>query len=76
MLWCYTLSCHSCRHVTGGRLKHFSKNPVRYWIWAQVSKLNIRHMQFAWITLGTLVLTDLYVWLVSTETIPDLRFVN
>ncbi|EIF00014.1 hypothetical protein SacglDRAFT_03147 [Saccharomonospora glauca K62] len=75
-LWCYTLSCHSCRHVTGGRLKHFSKHPVRYWIWTQVSKLNVRHMQFAWITLGTLVLTDLYVWLVSTDTIPDLRLFN
>ncbi|EHK89115.1 hypothetical protein SZMC14600_01479 [Saccharomonospora azurea SZMC 14600] len=76
LLWCYTLSCHSCRHVTGGRLKHFSKNPVRYWIWTQVSRLNVRHMQFAWITLGTLVVTDLYVWLVSTDTIPDLRFIN
>ncbi|OQO92113.1 hypothetical protein B1813_07570 [Saccharomonospora piscinae] len=75
-LWCYTLSCHSCRHVTGGRLKHFSKNPIRYRIWTQVSKLNVRHMQFAWITLGTLVLTDLYVWLVSTGTITDLRIVN
>ncbi|WP_415654092.1 hypothetical protein [Saccharomonospora xinjiangensis] len=75
-LWCYTLSCHSCRHVTGGRLKHFSKNPVRYRIWTQVSRLNVRHMQFAWITLGTLVLTDLYVWLVSTGTISDLRFIN
>ena len=30
MLWGYTLSCHSCRHVTGGRLKHFSKHPMRY----------------------------------------------
>lgn len=58
LLWVYTLSCHSCRHVTGGRLKHFSKHPVRYWIWTQVSKLNTRHMLFAWITLGTLVLTD------------------
>ncbi|MEU6644149.1 hypothetical protein ABZ863_16560 [Saccharomonospora sp. NPDC046836] len=76
LLWCYTLSCHSCRHVTGGRLKNFSRNPVRYWIWTQVSRLNTRHMQFAWITLGTLVLTDLYVWLVSTDVIADLRFIN
>ena len=43
MLWVYTLSCHSCRHVIGGRLKHFSKHPVRYWFWTQVSKLNTRH---------------------------------
>ncbi len=52
LLWGYTLSCHSCRHVTGGRLKHFSKHPVRYRLWTWVSKLNARHMQFAWITLG------------------------
>ena len=57
LLWAYSLSCHSCRHITGGRLKHFSKHPVRYWIWTQVSKLNARHMQLAWMTLGTLMLS-------------------
>ncbi|MGC4959831.1 hypothetical protein ACPXCG_23830 [Gordonia sp. DT218] len=76
LLWTYTVSCHSCRHVTGGRLKHFSAHPVRYWIWTQVSKLNTRHMQFAWITLGTLVLTDFYIMLVASNTISDLRFVG
>ena len=76
MLWFYTLSCHSCRHVTGGRLKHFSKNPVRYWIWSKVSVINIRHKQFAWITLGTLMLTDFYIALVASGAIGDLRFVG
>jgi len=76
MLWIYTLSCHSCRHVTGGRLKHFSKHPVRYWIWTQVSKLNTRHKLYAWITLGTLMLTDFYIALVAGGAIPDLRFVG
>ncbi|PKV90705.1 hypothetical protein ATK30_1455 [Amycolatopsis echigonensis] len=76
LLWAYTLSCHSCRHVTGGRLKHFSKHPVRYWIWTQVTKLNTRHMALAWTTLGTLVLTDFYVMLVSSGAISDLRFVG
>ncbi|MFW0792994.1 hypothetical protein AAFP30_04200 [Gordonia sp. CPCC 205515] len=76
LLWTYTVSCHSCRHVTGGRLKHFSAHPVRYWIWTQVSKLNTRHMLFAWITLGTLVLTDFYIMLVASNTISDLRFVG
>jgi hypothetical protein len=76
LLWVYTLSCHSCRHITGGRLKHFSKHPVRYWIWTQISKLNTRHMLFAWITLGTLVLTDFYVMLVASGTIHDLRFIG
>jgi hypothetical protein len=76
LLWLYTLSCHSCRHVTGGRLKHFSKHPVRYWLWTQVSVLNTRHMLWAWITIGTLILTDFYVMLVASGTIPDLRFIG
>src|SRR3954453_7492188 len=24
LIWLYTLSCHPCRHITGGRLRHFS----------------------------------------------------
>lgn len=76
LLWAYTLSCHSCRHITGGRLKHFSRHPVRYWIWTKVSWLNVRHMTLAWTTLGTLVLTDFYVMLVSSGTLSDLRFVG
>jgi hypothetical protein len=76
MLWIYTVSCHSCRHVVGGRLKHFSKHPVRYWLWTQVSRLNTRHKMYAWITLGTLMLTDFYVMLVASGTISDLRFIG
>ena len=40
LIWLYTLSCHSCRHIVGGRLRHFSKHPVRYRAWTFVSKLN------------------------------------
>jgi hypothetical protein len=76
LLWAYTLSCHSCRHITGGRLKNFSKHPVRYWIWTQVSRLNTRHMQLAWTTLGTLMLTDLYIWLLAAGVFSDPRFFN
>src|SRR5215469_5958729 len=76
LLWMYTLSCHSCRHITGGRLKHFSKHPVRYWAWTKVSWMNARHMQLAWTTLGTLMLTDLYIMLVASGAISDLRFFN
>jgi len=76
LLWCYTLGCHSCRHITGGRLKHFSKHPIRYWMWTKVSWLNARHMQFAWITLTSLLVTDLYIMLVASGAISDLRFFN
>jgi hypothetical protein len=76
LLWAYTVSCHSCRHIVGGRLKHFSRNPLRYWAWTQVSKLNARHMQLAWITLGTLALTDAYVMALAAGWFSDLRFIN
>ena len=76
LLWCYTLGCHSCRNIVGGRLNHFSRHPLRYRVWGWVSKLNSRHMQFAWITLGTLVLTDMYIWFVDAGYISDLRIIN
>lgn len=74
MLWLYTLSCHSCRHVTGGRLRHFSRHPIRYRWWTFVSRINTRHMEYAWITLGTLAVTDFYVWMVASGTWSDPRF--
>jgi len=76
MLWAYTLSCHSCRHIACGRLKHFSRHPVRYRFWTFVSKLNTRHMQLAWITLATLAITDFYIMAVSADWFGDVRFIN
>ena len=40
LLWLYSLSCHSCRHIVGGRLNSFSRHPLRYRFWTVVSKLN------------------------------------
>ena len=76
LLWAYTVSCHSCRHILGGRLKHFSKHPVRYQAWTFVSKLNTRHKELAWITLGSLALADFYVMGLAAGWWSDLRFVN
>ena len=75
-LWAYTASCHSCRHIMGGRLKHFSKHPARYRAWSFVSKLNTRHMQLAWTTLATLVITDAYIALVASGAFSDPRIIN
>ena len=75
-LWTYTVSCHSCRSLIAGRLNHFSKHPVRYKLWGWVSKLNTRHMELAWITLGTLAFTDFYIMAVSAGWFSDLRFIN
>jgi hypothetical protein len=74
LLWLYSLSCHSCRHIIGGRLKHFSKHPIRFKAWGIVSDLNKRHMQLAWASLIFVGLTDLYVRLVASGTIHDPRF--
>jgi len=76
LLWGYTLSCHACRHVAGGRLKHFSKHPMRYRAWTMISKLNAKHMQFAWASLGSVALTDFYVMAVAAGWINDFRFFN
>ncbi|WP_375477255.1 hypothetical protein [uncultured Jatrophihabitans sp.] len=76
LLWAYTLSCHSCRHIVGGRLRNFSAHPMRYAAWGFVSKLNARHMQLAWTTLATLMLTDGYIALVSSGAFNDPRIVH
>ncbi|MBO0839952.1 MAG: hypothetical protein J2O49_03940, partial [Sciscionella sp.] len=76
MLWIYTLSCHACRHIVGGRLKHFSKHPLRYRYWTFVSKLNANHGRYAMISLFTAILTDAYIMCVSANWFSDLRIVN
>jgi hypothetical protein len=74
LLFLYSLSCHSCRHIVGGRINSFSKHPLRYKAWTQVSRLNGRHMQFAWASLFSVAFADFYVFLLATGTISDLRF--
>ena len=70
----YTLSCHSCRHAVGGRLRHFSKHPVRYQLWTWVSRLNAHHAKFAWYSLFSVALADFYVYLLANGTIHETRF--
>jgi hypothetical protein len=74
MLWLYSASCHTCRHTIGGRLRHFSKHPIRYKAWTWVSKLNHSHPTYAWISLFVVALTDLYVRMVASGTITNLYF--
>ncbi|UXX95266.1 hypothetical protein N7U49_31145 [Streptomyces sp. AD2-2] len=74
LIWAYTLSCHSCRHIVGGKLKHFSKHPVRYRAWKFVGKLNNRHMQLAWASLISVAAADFYVYLVASGAFDDPRF--
>jgi len=74
LLGAYVLSCHSCRHLCGGRLDVLSKSPRRYRAWKLVSVLNERHMLIAWVSLVGVAVADLYVRLVATDVITDPRF--
>lgn len=74
LLGLYSLSCHSCRHIVGGRLNSFAKRPARYWMWNQVSNLNARHMLLAWVSMIMVAFADFYVYLVANGTISDPRF--
>jgi len=72
----YTLSCHSLRHLAGGRLDCFSCsnfNKGRHAAWRWLTVLNERHMLFAWISLITVGFADFYVRLVSSGAIQDVR---
>ena len=72
----YTLSCHSLRHIIGGNVDCFScvaAGGARHSAWRGVSFLNERHMLFAWLSLFSVGLADLYIRLVASGSITDLR---
>jgi hypothetical protein len=76
LLSLYTFSCHSLRHLAGGRLDCFSCSAFTrsgYAAWRGLSALNEHHMLFAWLSLLSVGLTDLYVRLVASGTLHDPR---
>lgn len=74
----YVGGCHSLRHLVGGRKravfgcngcdKNCSK--VRYGMWRTVSKFNIFHNVWFWISLFSIAVADLYVRLLALGYIP------
>ena len=50
------------------------KHPVRYKLWTWVSKLNANHARYAWLSLFSVALVDLYIYLLATGVIDDPRF--
>jgi hypothetical protein len=72
----YTFGCHSLRHLVGGGVDCFScarGGRTRYRLWRGVSALNGRHMAWAWCSLFSVALTDLYIRLCATGVIRDIR---
>jgi hypothetical protein len=73
LLTSYTLGCHSIRHVVGGVKDEVSKSSVRSACYNCASALNGRHMLFAWMSLFSVALSDVYIRLCSMGVLTDVR---
>jgi hypothetical protein len=73
LLTSYTLGCHSLRHLIGGRRDDLSKHGAQFTAYRCVSGLNGRHMLFAWCSLFSVALADLYVRLCAMGILTDWR---
>lgn len=76
LLTIYTFSCHSFRHLVGGKLDCFSCTafgPVRHSTWRGVTFFNEHHMFWAWVSMISVGLTDLYIRLVASGALRDIR---
>jgi len=69
----YTFGCHSLRHLVGGRRDEVSRAPISEACYRCTSALNGRHMLFAWMSLFSVGLTDVYIRLCSMGVLTDYR---
>ena len=72
----FSMGCNSFRHLIGGKMDCFSCSGAartRYKLWKGVSVFNLRHQEWAWISLFSVGLTDLYIRLCCMGIIPDVR---
>jgi hypothetical protein len=75
LIACYTFGCHSMRHILGGRKDALPKGAVGKSCYDCSSALNRRHMLFAWCSLFSVALSDVYVRLCSMGIISDWRII-
>jgi len=68
----YVFSCHSFRHLVGGGMDCFSctaNTKRRHGIWQRVSAWNQYHGVWAWASLFSIILVDLYVRAIALDII-------
>ena len=73
----YSLSCHSLRHLVGGRVDCFSctrARRIRYTLWQRLTDFNRNHMWWAWTSLITVTFADMYVRMLQAGWFPDPQF--
>ena len=73
LLGSYSLSCHSLRHIIGGRKDEVSKNGLQLACYTGCSAMNRKHQLFAWLSLVWVAFTDFYVRLCSLGIWTDFR---
>lgn len=74
LLTLYVGSCHSLRHLLGGKLNTFAGgwfSRLRFGLWKGSSGINLHHWLYAWVSLFTVGFADLYIRMVSMGLWPD-----
>ncbi|MBI4027167.1 MAG: succinate dehydrogenase [Verrucomicrobia bacterium] len=72
----FSFGCNSLRHLIGGKLDCFTCGAtarIRHKLWGGVSLLNLRHTEWAWVSLFAVGFADLYVRLCSMGIWHDIR---
>jgi hypothetical protein len=70
----YVFSCHSFRHLVGGSVDCFSctaSTQTRHGIWKWVSRINVHHGKYAWLSLASIIVVDLYVRALALDIINE-----
>jgi hypothetical protein len=79
LLSTYSLSCHSLRHLVGGNKNCYTcvmGGNTRRKLYNGISRLNLQHPQWAWFSLFSVLLTDVYFRLIQAGVIPDLTILG
>jgi hypothetical protein len=74
----FTLGCHALRSLVGGNVKCYScaaMGGARYGAWKFVSFFTGQHPVWAWVSLFSVGLADLYIRLCAMGVIQDYRFI-
>ena len=72
-LSCYTLGCHSLRHIVGGFHDELSKHNAEQVVYDCASCLNRWHGRWAWTSLFSVAFADLYVRMCAMGIWRDFR---
>ena len=78
----YSFSCHSARHLIGGKHDCFSclvsggpEPPASFHLWKGVTKLNKNHELWAWVSFFVVAFTDFYVRMLAMGVWTDPRII-